>query len=41
MFENVAFGLRIRKVPRAEADQQVQEMLAELDLTEHAQKAPH
>ena len=41
VFENVAFGLRIRKVPRAEADQQVQEMLAELDLTEHAQKAPH
>jgi putrescine transport system ATP-binding protein len=39
--ENVAFGLRIRKVPRAEADHQVAELLDELDLRAHAQKAPH
>ncbi|WP_210513824.1 ABC transporter ATP-binding protein [Hymenobacter terricola] len=41
VFENVAFGLRIRKVPKAEADRQVTELLDELDLREHAQKAPH
>ena len=41
VFENVAFGLRIRQVPRAEADHRVREMLAELDLLDHAQKAPH
>ncbi|WP_035567991.1 ABC transporter ATP-binding protein [Hymenobacter sp. IS2118] len=41
VFENVAFGLRIRKVPRAVADAQVRTLLAELDLAEHAQKAPH
>jgi len=41
VFENVAFGLRIRRVPRTEADHRVREMLAELDLLDHAQKAPH
>ena len=41
VFENVAFGLRIRQVPRAEADQRVADMLDELDLRAHAQKAPH
>ncbi|MBO2013027.1 ABC transporter ATP-binding protein [Siccationidurans soli] len=41
VFENVAFGLRIRNVAKAEINQQVQELLAELDLWEHAQKAPH
>ncbi|GAA4017726.1 hypothetical protein GCM10022408_34220 [Hymenobacter fastidiosus] len=41
VFENVAFGLRIRKIPKAEADEQVRALLAELDLAEHAQKAPH
>ena len=41
VFENVAFGLRIRRVPRAAADAQVRALLAELDLTEHGPKAPH
>ena len=41
VFENVAFGLRIRKIPKAEADQQVTALLAELDLRGQAQKAPH
>jgi len=41
VFENVAFGLRIRQVAKAEIDQQVAELLDELDLRGHAQKAPH
>ena len=41
VFENVAFGLRIRKVPRPDADAQVRALLAELDLAEHGAKAPH
>jgi ABC-type Fe3+/spermidine/putrescine transport system ATPase subunit len=41
VFENVAFGLRIRKVPKAEADALVRALLAELDLAEHGPKAPH
>ncbi|MDJ0366463.1 ABC transporter ATP-binding protein [Hymenobacter sp. H14-R3] len=41
VFENVAFGLRIRQVAKAEITQRVGEMLAELDLGAHAQKAPH
>ena len=41
VFENVAFGLRIRKVKEAEVRQQVSELLTELELSEHAQKAPH
>ena len=40
VFENVAFGLRIRRRPQAEIDQQVQAMLTELDLLAHARKAP-
>ncbi|WP_223650810.1 ABC transporter ATP-binding protein [Hymenobacter psoromatis] len=41
VFENVAFGLRIRRVAPAEITRQVTELLAELDLAAHAQKAPH
>lgn len=41
VFENVAFGLRIRKVAAADINAQVLALLAELDLSEHAQKAPH
>lgn len=41
VFENVAFGLRIRSVGKPEVTQRVREMLAELDLSTHAQKAPH
>jgi ABC-type Fe3+/spermidine/putrescine transport system ATPase subunit len=40
VFENVAFGLRIRQVAPAEITRQVEGLLAELDLREHAQKAP-
>jgi ABC-type Fe3+/spermidine/putrescine transport system ATPase subunit len=41
VFENVAFGLRIRRVTEADIRTQVAELLSELDLSEHAQKAPH
>lgn len=41
VFENVAFGLRIRRVSKPEIDQQVTQLLEELDLRAHAQKAPH
>jgi len=41
VFENVAFGLRIRHVAKAEIDQQVRELLDELDLGAHAKKAPN
>jgi putrescine transport system ATP-binding protein len=41
VFENVAFGLRIRKVAKAEINRQVNELLDELDLREHASKAPN
>ena len=41
VFENVAFGLRIRPVAPADIKRRVEEMLAELDLSPHAQKAPH
>jgi putrescine transport system ATP-binding protein len=41
VFENVAFGLRIRKLPKTEIMQQVNQLLTELDLQAHAQKAPH
>lgn len=40
VFENVAFGLRIRRLPEADIRQQVGEMLRELGLTEHADKMP-
>ncbi|WBA43542.1 ABC transporter ATP-binding protein [Hymenobacter canadensis] len=41
VFENVAFGLRIRNVKEPEINTQVTALLAELELSEHAQKAPH
>jgi putrescine transport system ATP-binding protein len=41
VFENVAFGLRIRRWPPAEVGQLVTELLDELDLGAHAEKAPH
>ncbi|MDO7873186.1 ABC transporter ATP-binding protein [Hymenobacter sp. ASUV-10] len=41
VFENIAFGLRIRKVANGKITQQVNQLLDELDLREHAQKAPH
>ena len=41
VFENVAFGLRIRRVPKGDADRQVTALLDELDLGAHTRKAPH
>ncbi len=38
--ENIAFGLRIRKLERAEVDRRVREMLESLNLLEHAGKSP-
>ncbi|RMF57176.1 MAG: ATP-binding cassette domain-containing protein [Bacteroidetes bacterium] len=40
VFENVAFGLRLRRVPEAELRRRTEAMLAELDLTTHARKRP-
>lgn len=39
--DNLAFGLKIRKVPRKVIDQQVEELAAKLGLEEHLAKAPH
>jgi spermidine/putrescine ABC transporter ATP-binding subunit len=39
--ENIAFGLRERKVPAAEQARRVGEMLALVQLPEHANKFPH
>ena len=41
VFENVAFGLRIRKRPRTEITARVQELLALVGLTKWAQQRPH
>lgn len=40
VFENVAFGLRSRRVPRAEADRRVAEALAMLRIDDLARRAP-
>ena len=41
VFENVAFGLRLRKLPAAEVANRVKQLLEELDLSGHARKMPH
>lgn len=41
VFENIAFGLRIRKMANDEVIQKVNEMLVNLELKEHAKKMPH
>ncbi len=41
VFENIAFGLRIRKVSKVDIDGNVQQMGASLGLTEHLHKMPH
>ncbi len=41
VFENVAFGLRLRKMPESEITSRVGEMLANLELPEQARKMPH
>ena len=40
VFENVAFGLRIRKIDKATVRQQVTDMLAELGIADQADKQP-
>ena len=41
VFENIAFGLRIRKTGRQTVKQKVEQMLNSLDLAEHSKKMPH
>jgi ABC-type sugar transport system ATPase subunit len=41
VLENIAFGLRIRKMASADVLQKVEQMLTNLELTEHAKKMPH
>jgi putrescine transport system ATP-binding protein len=41
VWENVAFGLRLRRVPEAGIERQVEEMIESLELLEHARKRPH
>ncbi len=41
IFENVAFGLRLRKTPAAEIVRRVEQLLEELELAPHARKMPH
>ncbi len=41
VFENIAFGLRIRKVLPADIKQKVSAMAELLELTEHVSKMPH
>ncbi len=41
VFENVAFGLRLRKCPAAFVKTKVPELLEELELGQQAQKMPH
>jgi len=38
VFENIAFAMRIRKVPEGEVNQRVGEMLSAIGLNDHAQK---
>ncbi len=41
VFDNIAFGLRIRKETNAQIKQKVDEMLRRLELTGHVHKMPH
>ena len=41
VFENVAFGLRLRGVAKADLARRVEKMLADLGVEAHARKAPH
>ncbi len=40
IFDNVAFGLRLRRLPDAEVRERTGQMLADLDLADHARKGP-
>ena len=41
IFENVAFGLRVRHTPDSEVQARTRELLNELGLSEHTRKMPH
>ena len=41
VFENLAYGLRVRKETKATVQSKVKRMLEELELQTHAQKKPH
>lgn len=41
VFENVAFGLRLKRLPKPEIAQRTEQMLAELELESHGRKLPH
>ncbi|OAQ38309.1 sulfate ABC transporter ATP-binding protein [Pedobacter psychrophilus] len=41
VFENIAFGLRIRKLASADVEQKVEQMLESLELKDHDKKMPH
>ncbi|MEM7373875.1 MAG: ABC transporter ATP-binding protein [Bacteroidota bacterium] len=41
VFENIAFGLRLRKVPKSEADDRVRQMIQDLELHGQQDKMPH
>jgi sulfate/thiosulfate transport system ATP-binding protein len=40
VFENIAFALRVRKVPKAEVDKRVEELLALIQLEGHGRRLP-
>ena len=41
VFENIAFGLRIRKMPKEEIQAETSQMIAELELQDQMKKMPH
>ncbi|HZZ93095.1 MAG TPA: ABC transporter ATP-binding protein [Usitatibacter sp.] len=41
VYDNVAYGLKLRKVPRADAQKRVSEVLAQLGLSTLAERFPH
>lgn len=41
VFENIAFGLKLKSYDKAELQQKCDEMLAQLDLSAHRDKMPH
>ncbi|WP_373549368.1 ABC transporter ATP-binding protein [Haliscomenobacter sp.] len=41
VFENIAFGLRLRKLAPPEIDRRTAQMLEDLELAEHPHKMPH
>ena len=41
VFDNIAFGLRIRKLPKREIQSKTDQMISDLDLSEQAYKMPH